>query len=269
MVIDVVDEEDEDEIIGCIKVRVADHSQNTRNNRGQSCLTISFVIANTNPTESRFTPLGQEHYYTANDDVDKIKREIKDIIDDAIDDIKSKQYAKGGKLKVGDTVNWYGTEHKVKEIHWDKSKIGEGDGYGTMVLLSNGQWVGIAEVTSKMAKGGELTPKFKIGDKVRYEKWYYRLIDEWVGEVVGYKIVNNSQTNGEEAIKYKVKVERILMKDGWGVPPFKSDSIIKHDFKTPYRWVLESSLKESRAEMEKGGGIKTKYYNGALAFLNW
>jgi hypothetical protein len=96
--IDVYDEMDEDEIIGCVQVRVADHSQNPRNLSKSSCEEkVSFVIANVDPTANSFLPLGKEYYFKSYQTVDEIWEEIVDIIDERIDDVRD-SYAKGGKL---------------------------------------------------------------------------------------------------------------------------------------------------------------------------
>jgi hypothetical protein len=117
-------------------------------------------------------PFSTEYYDDEEEALERYQKILKEFESNPDDSVqvryetmleKGGKLAKGGKLKVGDTVDWHGNKHKVEEIHWDKSKIGEGDGYGTMVLLSNGQWVGIAEVTSKMAKGGEIKTKYYNG----------------------------------------------------------------------------------------------------------
>ena len=96
--IDVYDEMDEDEKIGCVQVRVADHSQNARNLGKSNCEEkVSFVIANVDPTANRFLPLGKEYYFTSYQTVDEIWEEIVEIIDEKIDDVRD-SYAKGGKF---------------------------------------------------------------------------------------------------------------------------------------------------------------------------
>lgn len=96
--IDVYDEMDEDEIIGCVQVRVADHSQNARNLSKSNCKEkVSFVIANVDPTANRFMPLGDEYYFKSYQTVDEIWEEIVEIIDEKIDNVRY-SFSKGGKL---------------------------------------------------------------------------------------------------------------------------------------------------------------------------
>jgi len=93
-----IDDENED-YIADLKIRTADHSQNARNNDNTS-YTLSFVIANNNPTENKFYPFGEEYYYDDNSDIEDIKEEIKVIIDEKIEYIKEngKKYKDGGEI---------------------------------------------------------------------------------------------------------------------------------------------------------------------------
>jgi hypothetical protein len=85
-----------EDYINDLQIRIADHSQNPKNNRND--YTLSFVIANNNPTENKFYPFGEEYYYDDNSDIEDIKEQIRGIIDDKIENIKEKNYADGGSV---------------------------------------------------------------------------------------------------------------------------------------------------------------------------
>ena len=89
----VYNDEDEDDEIDYITIRVADHSQNPRNRTHEHH--ISFVIANKNETKDRFRSR-DEYYYDDDDDIEYIKSEIESIIDEKIEEIKQERYEKGG-----------------------------------------------------------------------------------------------------------------------------------------------------------------------------
>jgi hypothetical protein len=91
----VYNDEDEDDEIDYITIRVADHSQNPRNITHEHH--ISFVIANKNETKDRFRSR-YEYYYDDDDDIDDIKSEIAIIIDEKIEEIKQERYEQGGVL---------------------------------------------------------------------------------------------------------------------------------------------------------------------------
>jgi ppGpp synthetase/RelA/SpoT-type nucleotidyltranferase len=94
-----VDDED-GYFITDLNIRTADHSQNTRNNDRNS-FNLSFVIANLNATKNSFLPLGTEYYFDDNNDIEDIKEEIKEIIDDKIEKImeNQKKFNRGGGVK--------------------------------------------------------------------------------------------------------------------------------------------------------------------------
>jgi hypothetical protein len=88
--------DENEDYINDLQIRIADHSQNPKNNRND--YTLSFVIANNNPTENKFYPFGEEYYYDDNSDIEDIKEQIRGIIDDKIENIKEKNYADGGSV---------------------------------------------------------------------------------------------------------------------------------------------------------------------------
>ena len=97
--IDVFDEMDEDEYIGCVQVRVGDHSQNPNNiDRFSDCdKNLSFVISNLDATKEKFNPDSDEFYYNSESSLNFILENIKSKIDNAIEDVMY-SFAKGGKV---------------------------------------------------------------------------------------------------------------------------------------------------------------------------
>ena len=167
MSINIYDENED--YINDLQIRIADHSQNPKNNRND--YTLSFVIANNNPTENKFYPFGEEYYYDDNADIEDIKEEIKVIIDEKIEYIKEngKNYADGGDIQAYEEAMGIsyaeGGEAKPKKVYvsiqlpYDIEKLNKKD-YSTtpeyfysynekpFEELKNGVLIGVVGVSS-------------------------------------------------------------------------------------------------------------------------
>ena len=113
MEISVYSDDNEDDYLGCIQIRVADHSQNANNLSKSGCKEhLSIVIANKNATKSRFIPLGREIYFTDSDSFESIISEVENEIEDLIEKVKSSVYKNGGQTN----------EAKMEKIYYHISE---------------------------------------------------------------------------------------------------------------------------------------------------
>jgi hypothetical protein len=100
--IDVYSEDDtneENDSIGSIQLRIADHSQNESNLPYGIDRSLSVVIANKDATRGRFQQNRPQIYFDGNDSFDYVISEIENYIEDAKEYIQSKKFEKGGRLK--------------------------------------------------------------------------------------------------------------------------------------------------------------------------
>ena len=85
MDIDVYADEEKENYLDKITIRVKDHSQNPANKKGS--YNISFVIADANDTKHRWRSR-DEYYFDSSDDIEDIKNEIQSIIEEKIQEVK-------------------------------------------------------------------------------------------------------------------------------------------------------------------------------------
>ena len=100
--IDVYSEDDtneENDSIGSIQLRIADHSQNESNLPYGIDRSLSVVIANKDATRGRFQQNRPQIYFDGNDSFDYVISEIENYIEDAKEYIQSKKFEKGGRLR--------------------------------------------------------------------------------------------------------------------------------------------------------------------------
>ena len=93
------DENEENDSIGSIQLRIADHSQNENNLPYGIDRSLSVVIANKDATRGRFQQNRPQIYFDGNDSFDYVISEIENYIEDAKEYIQSKKFARGGRLK--------------------------------------------------------------------------------------------------------------------------------------------------------------------------
>lgn len=130
MDIDVYDDENE-ENLGCIQVRVADHTQNYANiNRFGGCdKYLSIVIADKDKTKNKFLPLGRELHFDSNNTYEEIITEVDNQIEDLIEDIKN-SFSKGGEILKGGNADKLNLEaiaviHDV-DVNYLKTQLQKG-----------------------------------------------------------------------------------------------------------------------------------------------
>jgi hypothetical protein len=110
--IDVYSEDDtneENDSIGSIQLRIADHSQNESNLPYGIDRSLSVVIANKDATRGRFQQNRPQIYFSGDDSFDSVIDEIETYIEDAKEYIKTKKFKGGGELAKG-------TEHEMEHL---------------------------------------------------------------------------------------------------------------------------------------------------------
>jgi hypothetical protein len=110
-IIPVYAEDDDNEPIGNIQLRISDHSQNENNLPFGVNRTLSVVIANKDATRGRFQQNRPQIYFDANDSFDNVVEEIENYIEEAKDYIRSK-FEIGGETKntgiLSQVWEWFG-----------------------------------------------------------------------------------------------------------------------------------------------------------------
>lgn len=93
------DENEENEPIGSIQLRISNHSQNEDNLPYGIDESLSVVIANKDATRGRFQQNRPQRYFSGDDSFDYVISEIENYIEDAKEQIQSKKFEKGGRLR--------------------------------------------------------------------------------------------------------------------------------------------------------------------------
>lgn len=104
------DENEENDSIGSIQLRIADHSQNENNLPYGVDRSLSVVIANKDATRGRFQQNKPQIYFNGDDSFDYVTNEIENYIEILKDDIRS-DYKLGGEVGTGlfsQIWNWFG-----------------------------------------------------------------------------------------------------------------------------------------------------------------
>lgn len=113
--------DDEDNRVGCVQVRVADHSENVSNiDRYLKCdYSLSVVIANLDKTKGRFLTSvyerrsnEDEEYFSSDDSFEDIISFIEDWIEDKSEELRYVKMEKGGEVAAKSISEAY---HKAKE----------------------------------------------------------------------------------------------------------------------------------------------------------
>jgi GNAT superfamily N-acetyltransferase len=155
-------------------------------------------------------------------------------------------YAEGGDVKVGDKVVFNLTEYEVRDVSDDSSKIGETNGYGRMVLLSNGQWVNVGEV--KKSEFYETWDRFKDDIRTRF------------GDIPKEKFEDGGEVN---MYLKEVFDEYEVFKEGGSVPMISLKNSLGYDkselpqLRSTEKPMFKEYLdKKYRRKMTKKGSIK-------------
>ena len=234
--------DENEDYINDLQIRIADHSQNPKNNRND--YTLSFVIANNNPTENKFYPFGEEYYYDDNSDIEDIKEQIRGIIDDKIENIKEKNYADGGLIAPnGKPSNLTPEQYKLVRTPEFKAWFGDWENdpeNASKVVDENGEPLPVYHGSSVDFNLFENKPR-KIGRRKTSAKGFYFTKDKWSatqyagsdGFVKSYflKILNYPSKQDKEVLEYS-DIDDYLFDYGKTIDRFGYDGAIdvKGDF---------------------------------------
>jgi predicted GNAT family acetyltransferase len=262
--------DENEDYINDLQIRIADHSQNPKNNRND--YTLSFVIANNNPTENKFYPFGEEYYYDDNSDIEDIKEQIRGIIDDKIENIKEKNYVDGGSVLLapnGKPSNLTSEQYKLVRTSafkqwfgdWENnpsqaSKVVDENGEPLVVYHGSNVEFNIFDKrkigfnTTNALRGFYFTDNSSVANSYTYDE----NVEEYLGNVIEVFLYGN-----------KIKTIDAENKD-WVEFSETSyiDKEIKKAFEIGYDCVMVKNIYDPFIDMENG----TDYYGNNFVVDN-